>query len=115
MGRSVRHSLRRVGAAAAGLALLVMGQPAPAHAEDANPRTILAAKAYPGIQLIATTYTATVTVAIPTVNQTALNSLVNRLILQDFIRGRDTVYAGTFVADAFQRPCRPGAGQPFAA
>ncbi len=82
MGRSVRHSLRRVGAAAAGLALLVMGQPAPAHAEDANPRTILAAKAYPGIQLIATTYTATVTVAIPTVNQSALNSLVNRLILQ---------------------------------
>ncbi|MCB0905878.1 MAG: trypsin-like peptidase domain-containing protein [Nocardioidaceae bacterium] len=82
MGRSVRHSLRRAGAAAAGLALLVMGQPAPAQAEDANPRTILAAKAYPGIQLIATTYTATVTVAIPTVNQTALNSLVNRLILQ---------------------------------
>ncbi|MFN8192607.1 MAG: trypsin-like peptidase domain-containing protein [Nocardioidaceae bacterium] len=82
MGRSVRHTLRRAGAAAAGLALLVMGLPAPAQAEDANPRTILAAKAYPGIQLIATTYTATVTVAIPTVNQTALNSLVNRLILQ---------------------------------
>ena len=82
MGRSVRLTLRRAGAAAAGLALLVMGLPAQAGAEDANPRTILAAKAYPGIQLIATTYTATVTVAIPTVNQGALNTLVNRLILQ---------------------------------
>lgn len=82
MGRSVRLSLRRVAAAAATTALMVMGVPAGAGAEDANPRTILAAKAYPGIQLIATTYTATVTVAVPTVNQNALNSLVNRLILQ---------------------------------
>ena len=81
-----RVSLRRrlaVGIAVGALA--VGGAAAPAGATDTdgpNNATVLASKAYPGIQLIATTYTATVSVPSPQINQAALGNLIDRLILQ---------------------------------
>ncbi len=81
-----RVSLRRrlaVGIAVGALA--VGGAAAPAGATDTdgpNNATVLASKAYPGIQLIATTYTATVSVPSPQINQAALSTLIERLILQ---------------------------------
>lgn len=61
---------------------------APARALDATPgptpnnATVLAAKSYPGVQLIATTYTATVRVQVPVINQAAVNALAQRLARQ---------------------------------
>ena len=65
--------------------------PAAGHAEDtASPSptpapgdaTVLAAKAYPGVQLVSTTYTATVSVPVPVINETAVNALAQRLAVQ---------------------------------
>ncbi len=64
--------------------------PGPASAADETPpaapavsnATILAANAYPGVQLISTTYTATVRVAIPVINQVAVEALGQRLATQ---------------------------------
>ncbi len=73
---------------------------APAQAEDSSSSpspaatpsgaTILAAKSYPGVQLIATTYTATVTVRVPVMNQAAINTLAQRVAQQALSGAIDT-------------------------
>ncbi|MFT4008722.1 MAG: trypsin-like peptidase domain-containing protein [Nocardioidaceae bacterium] len=77
--------------------LLLMTVAAPAAAEDSSPSpsatpnnaTVLAAKAYPGVQLIATTYTATVRVQVPVVNQSAVNALAQRIGQQALVGAID--------------------------
>ena len=69
------------GLAAASPAVAAPGRSTVQAASDVkvNPATVLSAKTYPGIQLIETDYTATITVPEPEINQTALNALVRKL------------------------------------
>ncbi len=55
--------------------------PAPAE-EQINAGTLLAAKTYPGVQLIQTTYTARITVRQPLVDQAAVQALFVRILAQ---------------------------------
>jgi serine protease Do len=78
--------------------LLVASTAAAAAGEDASDApapevsrsTILAANAYPGVQLISTTYTATVNVAIPQINQAAVEALATRVANQAISGAIDT-------------------------
>lgn len=56
--------------------------PSPTSAPEVGEATRLAAKAYPGVQLISTTYTARVSVRVPVINQGAVNTLAQRLAFQ---------------------------------
>lgn len=63
------------------------GDPIPDPGSDApaapvNDSTVLAANAYPGVQLISTTYKATVRVSIPVINQNAVANLTRRVYTQ---------------------------------
>ncbi len=62
----------------------------PAPAPEVSRSTILAANAYPGVQLISTTYSATVTVAVPVMNQAALADLAQRVATQAITGAIDT-------------------------
>lgn len=63
--------------------------PTPSAPAEVGDATRLAAKAYPGVQLISTTYTATVRVQVPVVNQAAVNALGQRLAIQAANGGMD--------------------------
>ncbi|SEC21116.1 Trypsin-like peptidase domain-containing protein [Nocardioides exalbidus] len=63
--------------------------PTPAPSAEVGDATRLAAKAYPGVQLISTTYTATVSVRVPVINQVAVNALAQRLAIQAANGGMD--------------------------
>jgi serine protease Do len=73
-----------VGLAAASPASASPGGSAVRAASDVkiNPATVLSAKTYPGIQLIETDYTATISVPEPTLDQNALDALVRKLVIQ---------------------------------
>ncbi|MEZ5093255.1 trypsin-like peptidase domain-containing protein [Nocardioides sp.] len=64
--------------------------PSPSTTPTVSNATILAAKAYPGVQLIATTYTATVSVQVPVINQAALTQLAQRIATQAVLGTIDT-------------------------
>lgn len=64
--------------------------PSPSVGSTVDDATVLAAKSYPGVQLIATTYSARVTVQIPILNQAAVDALVNRLAVQVLTGGIDS-------------------------
>jgi S1-C subfamily serine protease len=77
--------------------LLIATHPGSAAADESQSpspevsrSTILAANAYPGVQLISTTYSATVTVSIPVINQAALADLAQRVATQAITGAIDT-------------------------
>jgi serine protease Do len=77
---------------AAGLAG-IGGQAVPAAAADKNPpnpATVLAARTYPGVQLIQTDYTATLSVPSVIVNQAAVQRATRRLVAQALTGAIDT-------------------------
>jgi serine protease Do len=95
MPRTARLRGRLVGVLAASLLTTpLLLAPSTAHAEEegtsptstpaaeVGDATLLAAKAYPGVQLISTTYTATVSVRVPVINEGAVTALGQRLAVQ---------------------------------
>lgn len=75
----------------------------------ATPATLLAAKTFPGVQLIQTDYTATVSVAEPQLNQKAVDALFQRLLKQaqaGVIEASQEAVIEAVVADIVRTPFR---------
>ncbi|MBK8076529.1 MAG: trypsin-like peptidase domain-containing protein [Kineosporiaceae bacterium] len=75
----------------------------------ATPATLLAAKTFPGVQLIQTDYSATVSVAEPQLNQTAVDALFQRLLKQaqaGVIEASQDAVIEAVVADIVRTPFR---------
>ena len=75
-------TLRRAAAAAitGSLALALLGAPPTYAAAEVNTATVLAAKTYPGIQLVETLYSGRVTVRLPQLDSAAVQELYGRLL-----------------------------------
>jgi serine protease Do len=91
MPRTSFTQRRPVGLLAAAIAVsMAMPAAGAAAADDGSPTpvpevaasTVLAANSYPGVQLITTTYRATVSVAVPVLNEDAFADLAARIALQ---------------------------------